>query len=448
MTKIRGIGLKIISEAIVFRLYFNFSSVLIAIALSRYLGVENFGRYAWLISIVFLLAGLAQAGGSSLVVRETSRSSGRQVPALLLRRTAMISGGTLVVMTGVAALINRDRISVDLLVPLGLLAVGYLALVLVSSSNRGIGLLQAGQVPEMLVQPTLFLALIGGAMLLRPNFGPVIMIYLLVAAYALAGLVATLHLVRGLATRPMLPEEAPDTDWLGSFFRLGLIGWLVVGNAQLLIFLTGLLADYTQVGLYRIAMQAVVIMGLGLSAIETVQAPAYARAWKDGNVRLLHDLLQQSCRFGVAMSAVVMVFLFIFGQSLLSMLFDESFTAAFPALCILACGQLFNALTGNVGLLLIAARQEKKLIYGNFLALAVTLLMAWLFIPQYGALAAAAASGLGMIVRNFLALWFCHRTLGLLSLPFAPFWPQPDTITRANHQEIPCPTSPPMPFKD
>jgi len=80
--------------------------------------------------------------------------------------------------------------------------------------------------------------------------------------------------------------------------------------------------------------------------------------------------------------------------------------------------------------------------------LAVTLLMAWLFIPQYGALAAAAASGLGMIVRNFLALWFCHRTLGLLSLPFAPFWPQPDTITRPNHQEIPCPTSPPVPFKD
>jgi len=29
-------------------------------------------------------------------------------------------------------------------------------------------------------------------------------------------------------------------------------------------------------------------------------------------------------------------------------------------------------------------------------------------------------------LRNLLALWFCYRGLGLISLPFAPFMPAPE----------------------
>ncbi|MEQ9393705.1 lipopolysaccharide biosynthesis protein [Haliea sp.] len=422
-------GLKIISGAIAFRLYFALFSVLITIALSQYLGVENFGRYAWLTSIAFLLSGLAQAGGNSLVVRETSRSMGRRVPVHVLCRTTLISGGTLVALTAVALLFTGDRMTPALLVPLGLLAVGHLALVLVSASNRGLGHLQAGQIPELVLRPTLFLVLIGGVVLagyvsgpgVDSAFGSDTMVYLLAAAYAGAGLVAIVLLAQGLAARSDLPDETPETDWLGSFFRLGLIGWLAVGNAQLLVIVTGALADFSQVGLYRVATQAVMIMGLGLTAIETVQAPGYARAWKDGDLRRLHDLLQQSCRIGIAFSAPVMVLLLLLGRPMLGLLFGDSFTAAFPALCLLAGAQLLNALTGNVGVLMIAAKQERKLILGNLAALTATLLAAWLFIPQNGSLAAAGAGAFGLTLRNLLNLWFCYRTLGLVSLPFAPF---------------------------
>ena len=93
---------------------------------------------------------------------------------------------------------------------------------------------------------------------------------------------------------------------------------------------------------------------------------------------------------------------------------------------MLAGGQLLNALTGKVGVLMIAAKQESKLILGNIIALAATLLVAWMFIPQYGALAAAWASALGLILRNLLNLWFCYRELGLISLPFARFTSRTD----------------------
>lgn len=417
---------KIIFGAIFFRVYFVMSSVLITIALSLYLGAEEFGYYVWLTAIAFLLSGLAQAGGNNLIVRETSRTNGRLVPLHVLRRTALISSGTLFALVAMALLFAGELMTPTTLLLLSLLAVSSLVLVLVSASNRGIGCLQSGQVPELVLRPTLFLVLIGAMVLARQTFGTNTIICLLVAAYTVAGLLATVLLARGLADRPEQPNEIPETDWLSSFFRLGLIGWLGVGNAQLLVILTGLLADYTQVGLYRVAAQAVIVMGFGLTAIETVQAPSYAREWKDKNLRGLHNLLQQSCRIGISISGVVMVLLLVLGRPLLEGLFGDSFIAAFPILCVLAGGQLLNALTGNVGVLMIAAKQERKLILGNFTALATTLFAAWLFIPMYGALAAAFASAFGLTLRNLLNLWFCYRILGLISLPFAPFRPHHD----------------------
>lgn len=419
------VKLKVIWSAVAFRLYFAVSSVVITVALSRYLGVDSFGRFAWLTSIAFLLSGLAQAGGNHLVMRESSRSAGREVPLHVLSRTALVSGGALAGFAAVAFLLTGEQMGSKSLLPPGLLAVSNLALVLVSAANRGIGQLQAGQFPELVLRPTLFLVLLGGAVLAGQSLGWVVdpdtLIMMLVAAYTVAGLVAAVLLLQGLVARPHLPNETPEADWRRSFFRLCLIGWLAVGNIQLLIILTGSLADFKQVGLYRVATQVVMIMSLGLTALETVQAPAYVRAWKDGSKRRMHDLLQQSCRIGVAISAAVMIFLLLVGRPLLGLLFGESFTAAFPVLCVLAGGQLVNALTGNVGVLMIAAKQERKLIFGNVAALTTTLLAGWLFIPYYGALAAAAASALGLMLRNVLNLWFCHLTLGLLALPFAPF---------------------------
>ena len=414
-------GLRIISSAITYRIYFAASSMLITVALSRYLGLDDFGLYAWLTSIAFLLSGLAQAGGNSLVVRETSRSAGRQLALRILQRTGLISAATLLVLTLGVLLYAEEHVTLRVLAALVLLALSNLTLVLISASIRGVGWIQAGQIPELVLRPTLFLLLIGGVMLSGQTFGAEAMVYYLVLAFVVSVMVAALLLVRGLAQRPEAPDETPEADWLGGFFRLGLMGWLAVGNAQLLIILTGALANYAEAGLYRVATQAVLIIGLGFSALETVQAPAYARAYKDDDHFRLHHLLQQSCRIGVAIAAAVMLVLFLLGWPLLALLFGESYTAAYPALTVLAGAQLVNAMTGNVGILLIAAKQEQKLILGNLAALVITLLAAWLFIPQYGALAAAVAGGLGLTLRNLLAMGFCWQTLGILALPFAPY---------------------------
>lgn len=415
----------VLSASIAFRIFYILVSAVITLFLSAYLGIEHFGLYTWLVGIALLLSGLAQAGGGALVVRETAQSSGRAAPVRILGQTAVLSAGLLVALSAIAlvlALAHDRVIAPPVLVSLLLLALANLALVLVGASLRGLGLLQRGQLPELALRPALFLALLGGAVLTGRALGPEAAIWLLIAAYLTALAVAGRFLLAGLAARPETPAGLAVPGRGASFLRLALVGWLAVTNTHLLVILTGLLADYAEVGLYRLAAQVALVMALGLTAIETVQAPAYARSHKEGDQRALHGLLQLSCRLGLALSAAVMVVLVVFGRPLLAIpLGTEVAEGVYPALCLLAAAQLLNATTGNVGVLMIAARQERRLILGNLAALATTLLAAWLLIPQYGAIAAAAAHGLGLSVRNLVNLWFCWRVLGIIALPFAPY---------------------------
>lgn len=414
-----------ISGAIMFRVYFMVASMAITLALSRHLGLEEFGRYTWLVGIAFLLSGLSLAGGNSLVVRETSRTSGKQAPLEILARVALVSGGTLFSLAAVALFFTRKEMAWAQLLPLLLMAGSHLMLVLLGASARGIGLIQKGQIPELVMRPTLFLLWVGLLVLMGWSLSAEEVIYLQVASYLAVILFAAGLFLNGLKTRPVKPQETIEPGWLLSFFRLGAVGWLAVANDQLLVILTGYLSSYGEVGLFRVASQGVLIMGLGFSAFETIQAPALARAYKSGDHHSMHLLLQQSCRIGLLISAAVMIFLIITGRLLLRLLFGGDFVAAYAVLSVLAAAQLINASTGNVGLLMIAAKREGKLIYGNSLALMITLLSAVYLIPKYGALAAAFSSGLGLITKNILAAWFCWRAFGILALPFAPYRSRP-----------------------
>lgn len=425
----RVIGnLKHISGSIVFRLFFVVTSVLISVVITRLLGLEGFGEYSWLVSMAFLLAGLAHAGASNLIVRETSRSTGRAVPIRVLFRVGGVSTLLLILFTGGAIAAGNVGLSNDIILPLILLALFNLVLMFLGASTRGMGLITSGLFPELALRPTLFLAMLGIGFLAGMHATAQTIVYGQVTAYALAVVVAVFLLIRGLGKRAPESEEKLGADWLSSFFWLGIMGWLNIANSQLLVILTGYLADFSQVGLYRVAAQAVVVIGIGLTAIDAVQAPVYARAYKDGEHRKLHDLMQQASRICLAISSSVMIGLYLVGQKALGAVFGPEFEAAYPVLFILGVGHVLISVTGTIHPLLIAAKLERRLAVSNVAALAVMLITAFAFIPIYGAVAAAIAAVLSLITRNVVNACFCWKELGIIALPFAPFIPREERI--------------------
>lgn len=407
-----------ISSSILFRLYFAGASIATTIVLTRILGLEQFGRYAWLMSIAFLISGLSQAGANNLIVRETARTRSRRAPVQILIRTSAVSFALLTTLIIATVVFAGKQAGLATILALVLLAAGNLTLVLLGASTRGIGLIRTGQLPELVLRPTLFLALLIFATGAGHSPSAEMILNLQLAAFAVMSIAATWLLLQGLSKRPSGMVEPIETKWIGNYLSLGVVGWLAVGNSQILLILTGSLSNFEQVGLYRVAAQSMLMIGLGLAAIETAQAPSYVRAYQEGSHDVLCQLLQRSCRIGFLMSASAMISLLLLGRFLLSRLFETDLHQAFPALCILGIGQLLNSATGNVGILLIASNRERKVILGSLGALLTTLSAALAFVPKHGAVGAAIAGASGMTIRNMCNTAFCWKEFGILGLPF------------------------------
>ena len=410
-----------ISFSILYNLYFTAISVVISVILARQLGPDAFGEYTWFISLTYLIAGISLAGANSLIVRETSRSEGREASIRILCKAAIIA---LTVFAFIIYLSYKKIVSEvgqDKLFFLIGVSILHIALVLLGASMRGMGFVKVAQLPEMVLRPTLFIAIILISAWQGRNFSVRVAVESQSIGYLIAMVIAVALFIRLVLRRVSIPSEPVDEGWFGGFIRLALVSWTTVISAQFLILMTGALSGNIEVGLFRVAGQVSLVIGLGLKAIEAVHAPVYARSFKDGNLEMIHHKLQESCKISFLAACVVATPLLIFGGEILNGLFGADYIQAVPVLHIFIIGQVLNALTGNVGVVLIAAKEDNSVVISNILGLAVMVTLAFVLIPSYGAVGAAITAAAALIVRNILCFYFCLRKVGIIALPFAGY---------------------------
>ncbi|MEZ6045087.1 MAG: polysaccharide biosynthesis C-terminal domain-containing protein [Planctomycetaceae bacterium] len=88
---------------------------------------------------------------------------------------------------------------------------------------------------------------------------------------------------------------------------------------------------------------------------------------------------------------------------------------------IIAVGQLINALTGPVGLLLSLCGHQRasQRVYGWTTLLYLVLNLLW--IPGWGMMGAAAANGLTLILTNLWLAILVYREMKIVPLPYLRF---------------------------
>jgi O-antigen/teichoic acid export membrane protein len=107
----------------------------------------------------------------------------------------------------------------------------------------------------------------------------------------------------------------------------------------------------------------------------------------------------------------------VLGRFLLG-LFGDEFVAAYPALVILAAGQIVNALCGTVGSLMIMTRlhREAATVFGGAAALNIALNA--VLIPRFGLNGAAIATSTTVVLWNVVMVVLVVRKLGVNPTPF------------------------------
>ncbi len=402
-------ALRVIAEAL------HFAT---SVVLARVAGIASYGAYAYAMALVTLLVIPAMGGLPALTLRETAAYRARGQWGLmrgLWRFTAtavlLVSLGMIAVtLLGVRVWSSRPPVAEVVLV--GLPLVPFMALnALRVARLRGLHHILLGQMPEQLLAPTVFLALIFVASA-RGGLGPATLMLCQVLAVSVA-LVVGAFLLRRMS--PAALQRAVPAYDPGRWVRAA-IPLLLVDGAQRLahelgIVVVGSLMGAEAAGVFRVAMRGADVVAFGLIAMGTVVGPTLASAHAVGDHARLERVARGAARAALLWALPVAAVLTVAGGPILALVFGPAFASGAPALAVLSLGQVVNASTGPLTVVLAMTGLERGSALGHAGAALVTLGLGLALVPVLGITGAALATAAGVIARNAIMVAIVHRGL-------------------------------------
>ncbi len=427
------------SGTLFLRLFFLGSAFVVRFLLARTLGAAGLGEYNYALAWIDVLLIAAVFGFDRLVVRELSAAQASQewdimrglmrfasrfvlllATVLMLAAIAITllytqSGGEL--MAEGSQWVLPAMIAAFLLLPLRAL------IRLRQGTMQAFGAVAPSQLPEYVVQPILFIVLLGIIWLipqvaLNPFYA--MMLYLLSMLIAFA--------YGEFLQRKSIPSAVNSAtpayharDWLRGALPLVLISSMQVIYSRTDVLMIGALDSAEGVGIYSIAARLATLVSLVLMAANTALGPRFARLYKAEKISELQRLVTRSTRIVTLLALLISAVLVLFGLPLLA-IFGEEFTAGYTTMLIIVAGQFFNALTGSVGILLIMTGHSWQNGIGVGLSAILNILLNLWLIPIYGIEGAAVASLVSMLVTNTFAVVFVWRSVRIVPTFIGKFW--------------------------
>jgi len=179
----------------------------------------------------------------------------------------------------------------------------------------------------------------------------------------------------------------------------------------------GIWGTELDVGLFSIANKTAILVSFILSCVNTVIAPQFAAIYHEGKLKELQNVAIRATVLVVAIAMPILVVMMTIPGFIMS-LFGEQFVQGAPVLIVLALGQFFYVVTGAVGYLLTMSGHENVMrnimVFCSIFLIGLNLLL----IPRYGAVGAAAATSVTLVLQNVIIAIMVWKIIGIVAFPF------------------------------
>jgi O-antigen/teichoic acid export membrane protein len=420
-------------------------TMLVNMALARWLSPEAFGSFLLLSSVLAMGTLLAMLGLNVAVVRFVSGSLGRgdvgrarqvlwQVFAVAAVAIASVAGISAAALTYYGA--NRLGLAdVGGIVPLAVTSLVLLSVLQLSAEAcrslhemRLASLFSGGQSGGLLSN-VLFLLLIAAAMVIgKPSLGAAIALNLIAMGITLPLAVfgffraARTRLVVSAAQRVVSPLTLGQL--LGFSIPMVMIQLLNFTATNADLWVAGVNCAPDQLALYAAARRLMLIVTMPLQMVVLTVISSIAELHVQDRHRDLELLLRRATTAAALPSVGAIALLIFFGGPILVLLFGPYFRQAALPLGILGVGQLFLVLAGTCGSALeMAGYQIVSLVINLITAIALVTLGSWAAV-HFGILGLAIASAsivttqsvtLWLLAKRLVGVW-THPALSLISL--------------------------------
>ena len=170
----------------------------------------------------------------------------------------------------------------------------------------------------------------------------------------------------------------------------------------------GIFKTEAEVGIYNVSIKLAMISGIVLGAVNSIVAPKLSQTYNNGKKEEFKSIVKQSTRVIFFSSVPILIFLIVFPEFLLSF-FGSEFIVGKTALYILLIGQIINAFSGSVGVIMQMTGKEKLFQNLLILALFINIGLNFLLIPNYGIEGAAIASSASIIFWNLTSVGYIYK---------------------------------------
>ncbi len=227
-----------------------------------------------------------------------------------------------------------------------------------------------------------------------------------VVAFAAGLSVAVYYLYKLTRIQNIAAETSPVSAKTVLIYSLptafaGFFGILMSRVDRVLI---GYFRPAADVGIYQAASQFAIVFAIILFAFNTVLTPFIAHLYHKKNMTEMEAIFQVNTKWGIYVSIPVFLTLVFVPQALLQVVFGSIFVVGASALVILAIGQMVNASTGAVGVILTMTGRQKRWFAASVIMFVFNVLLNVLLIPNYGFVGAAIATTITVSVLYLYGL--------------------------------------------
>ena len=399
---------------------------IITILLARFLGATGYGTYVYALTLVGILQLPALLGLTTLLTREISAYKTKESWSLATGLFRWSDRVTFIFSLVLSLLAIYFAWLYKLSLPEGsflVISIAILSLPLVVLSSirqavmQGLGYIVKAQVPTVLVRPVLLVIFLPVAFFWLGSLSAVWAMAIYVLTTAVAAIMLVISCDRSLPSK--LKSAIPQYQgrlWIKDALPMLFISGMYLVNHQTDTVMLGALSDASSVGIYSIACRGVMVTGFVLSAFNTSLAPVFTNLYTGGEMDRLQRLVTKSCRSILLATTPIVLGLILFGNWFMLM-FGAEFVAGTTALSILCLGQLFNAFTGSVALLLIMTGYQQYTAIGVAISAILNIILNWMLIPLWGINGAAIATTSSGAVWNIILVFFVYQKLKIFATP-------------------------------
>lgn len=399
------------------------ATLAISIMLARNLGPEDFGTYAFVISLISFAALTLTGGLSQLITREVAFALQNDAKGVL--KGLLLSATTWVLFTSLATVLcawfvikfavtsNDQSLRTALLAALLALPIAAISPVW-AGMLRGYGHGAKSQYPGLLLVPLSQLLAVAGLV----TFG-LLSVRTAMLAFILANVIAAsvgLYLTKKTVSNSLrnIAAEYQFSAWAKScvmFTGIALMNFL---QTQAGVILLGFLASTADVAAYQIADRGAQMVILATAIIELVLAPHVARAFKAGSRGQLRSIFLKARWVGGLVTLFAALPLIFAGAPIIQLAFGSAYVdPVVQPLAIISIALAIRALLGPTTTLLAMSNNERSVLATQTVGLILNVGLTLLLAPRFGALGAAWAAAIGIVACSALLALLTRRKLGL-----------------------------------